>query len=634
MRRLRALAGGIGGAALGAIMASTIMAQTITGLTPSPLVNIKSYGAVMDGGSHPLSNYFSSQAQAEAFAPSLALIDAPAATTITTNGTTTVSAIGSFHGAVPGAVLTAADLPSNDTVKSVNIGPAGTTITLATAATGSNVGETASFTFAWQNAQMDWAAFDHAARLIAAHPDATSGLFNQTLYVPAGTMDIGGLPLNLTCINDADVAGDGCGGSNQNAGTFKIVFDGTVTCATGGLACLDGMGSRFIELIDYRPYGTSASEPGFALAHGRTVSTIGADHWMILRAHSEGYFAVTPDYNLASEENYEEKSLWHNFDNNGNAWAGILDGGNHFNYVDPYVNETITQDTAQSFQDFRCVSCDFKPLSGNSAGLWIYGGYGQQIDAYLTPQAASAPGITLYSDGTAGGTPTKLSLNVHTESGGAITHNISLVSKTAASTFYLPGLRYEENYDKVQASGSVFALGSNTTAAVLADATVLISGNTNTGVTLFDTPASYEVTDPAGLHLEGTGLTGGHAITGLGVTVGGNYCTQLGTSPTCGAISGSTLLHGEIYLHTGTGSPGSVGAVDIAPGFEVGSNYVCTALLAAGAAAWGDGATVKIGSISQTDMRFNWTNYNAGALTALTASTNGYDIIYNCGAMQ
>ena len=469
------------------------------GYTPPHLVNIKDYGAVMDGNSHPVSGYFTTAAAAEAVCPSLTKLVGPNVTTGTTNTSATISAIASFIGVVPGAVVTdsAGDIPANTTVSAITISPTGNTITISHAATGSTVGNTLTFAYPWGSAQMDWCAFDAAKNYVVANYDTNSGLIDKTLYVPQGAL-VTNLPLNMTCINDAS-SSDGC--TVAAHGPFYAKFDGVIRCASGA-ACIDGLGSRYVKLINPTINGSPGAaigpEPLIGIQVGRTVSTIGADMWSLTHPTTTGYFALTPFYNFASEVMSVSDAILLNNDNNSGAHSGIFDGGAYFNPISAYVSETIAQYTPQSFGGFLCDHCAFYPLTGNSDGLFVYGMAGARFLRTYATLGNGGACINLFQsgNGTAWGSyPVNDDFDVHCEgvNGTPPGYYVEFMSQSAATTFNAYGLKFSDH--AIQAQTKFFTRDANTSSVYLegVDIRFPYDALSNSTVKLFDTPANYNV---------------------------------------------------------------------------------------------------------------------------------------------
>ena len=345
-------------------------------------------------------------------------------------------------------------------------------------------------------------------------------------------------------------------------------------------------------------------------------------------------FSLTPYYNFGSEQDAIVVGMFNNNDNNGSAWAGIIDGGNHFNIISAYVNENLPQDTTVSLQGFRCYSCSFYPISGNSSGLWIYGSGQAMVDGYIVSMA-TGPGITFYNSLTNGPATSAFQCRCNIE--GNITSIFSIVSKTAGSTPIIPGLQLVTQ--ATEATSSVFALGANTSSAILADPDIHIEEAVHTGVTLFDTGLNWMANYPRGIHIGGTAYLPPYSnpISGItpavNSTLGGGtaICSGIGTSGTCTLGTNSTIYSGTIVLTPGGSSINSTGEVNFAMPFKMGDNAVCSANLMSGGGAWASGASVTIagGQVTPSNTAFNFNNNGTTFSSGIT-----YLIQYNCEALK
>ena len=395
---------------------------------------------------------------------------------------------------------------------------------------------------------------------------------------------------------------DGCALSGGFASSHsRIVIDlrgAEITCKTAGTACLNGLGSRDVEIDGGNINGSCTNVPAIGIAIGRTVWGVGADEWEFVNPTTTGCFSLTPFYNAASEQTVMHGGLFHNTQNAGLPYAGILDGGDHFLVSSPYVIETITQDNASSFNAFLALGTRWYPTSGTSTGLFVYGANFPKFERdYLT----TADGVCVRLYQSAASNPNiGPKFDVHCEAIGATPVATEFLFTGSYATPTITAFKYRDMF--VFANTQIFALDTGVTGATLNGGpeiyAFLAGGVASTA--LFDNGANYTVSNLRGIYL-GTG------ITGFAPTVGAVQCSGAGTTGTCTLVTGSTVADGSIILTMGGSAIGATGAVDLAFPFKIGLHRAnCEATLANGTVAPTTPAGIVIFNVTQTTQKFTW----------------------------
>jgi hypothetical protein len=407
----------------------------------------------------------------------------------------------------------------------------------------------------------DSAAINAAIGYIRNADDAAGGgvLNKYELYFPQGNYVIKST-INLTCYSDPNsstATSDGClpnGGSSQvgeNHLFFPITgYGATLTCEMNGTPCLDGLGSRYIQIYGLTVYGdcNSGFIPDFGLQIGRTVPTIGADDWSLTDMDFSGCYSKADFYNLASEDTTINGNTWFQNNNTVNTFAtstgpytAIWDSGNHWLVTSSFVNETIPQDTTNSFNDNVINGGSFYPgSSSHVGGIWIYGTRRLAFNhSYIVNEEGSC--VTLYFDATSPGSltgttdhaPDDDSFNIHCEGD---VNNIFFVTGNQAHPL-INNLEFNDiSVAPGRSSATVFALDSGVTQLTLQN-TDLTVGAAATTVSVWDTPADYIVSGVVKLVGTSTAMT----WTAPGTWTG---CVYIGTSaPSCGGLTSTGVFN-------------------------------------------------------------------------------------------
>lgn len=619
--------------------------QTLPNFAAGLGVSVMAYAqgvSINDGAQHSISGQFASYALAAAYAPSLNYIFGSATpVTASTHTSTTLDTISSMQYVVVGQKVSDADgdIPASTTVSAVNYNTSA--VTLSQAATGSHAGDVVTFAqdltqSNWQNVSMAWAAYDKARSYVLSllKTFGSNAGAPYRIVFPQGSYYINE-PLNATCISDANPTSsggtqDGCGATAYSWGNFYISGTGaTIRCHVSGGICFDGMGSRNIVPDRLTIIGSCGTdEPAYGFAYGRTVSGVGADQWTLFQPQTNGCFSTTTWYNLASETNTILTPLFYQADNNGNAYAGIADGGNQFQILSYYVSEQIAQNAYQSFNGLHIVGGAFYPYTGNSDGLFMYADRMARLDeVYIVNQNSSGSCINVYFDSSANESIEFQSnkLDVHCE-GPYATAEI-LVEGTGTSPV-LSNLIFADAAPEGGISGwtgSVFGHGGSATSVELINPQIDVAALPSTA-SLFDSSSVWSILGSySGIRVPA--LTSGWVPSvsgGTGEGVGGSYQIQFGRNPALFSI----------LINTGSSGTSATGAVNITMPTSWPNAGNCSFVLSNGGAAWATGSWITYSEpqSSPGEYAVAWQN-GAGSGTALTTGTSYVIRATGCGGI-
>ena len=366
----------------------------------------------------------------------------------------------------------------------------------------------------------DSAAINAAISYIRNADDAAgaASINKYELYLPEGTYKITS-PINFTCYSDPNGSSistsDGClpnGSSPQTAenhGPLAVVGSGaTISCQVGDEACIDGLGSRFIQITGLSVYGdcNAGAEPNRGIQIGRTVSTIGGDDWLLNQVYFSGCYTQTPYFNLASEDTtiegdsiFQDSDTSQTFATSTGPYVGIWDTGNYWNATSTFVTEQISN-SPQSFNDNQIIGGSFK--AGNNAhagGIWIWGTRRIKFSNtyFITNEGAC---FTIYYNATSGGSLTATS-NYSPENSVFDTH----CEGSPTSEFFITGnfanplIKALTFNDEAIAPGvsqnDVFKLDSGISSMTLQNVDINITPATSgsNSSLLWDQPSAYTV---------------------------------------------------------------------------------------------------------------------------------------------
>jgi hypothetical protein len=416
----------------------------------------------------------------------------------------------------------------------------------------------------------DTSAINAAISYIRNADDAAgTGATNKyELYFPQGNYVIGS-PINLTCYSDPNstsATSDGCenSGSSQLAeyhGVLPVVgYGAEITCDTSGAPCIDGLGSRAIQISGLSIVGscTLATEPDFGVQIGRTVYGSGADGWYLHQIYVAGCYTKAAFYNLASEDLLiDGNSFVRNADTNETfatstgPYDAIWDSGNHWQVTSQFVNEQIPRDDPNSFNDNQVVESQFYPTSSShSSGLWIYGTRRLSLtNTYIVTNQGAC--VTLYFDATSGGsttnttnhTPEDDQFNFHCE--GSVAEDFLITGYS--SNPIIKGLSYnDEAVAPTMTSANVFALDTGVSGLTLQNANINIVGG-STSDYLWDNPANYTVSGNIYLPANGTTVWQ-QPENWTGCVYVGNSSPSCGGTTETGSFNINTIAGGTLEL--------------------------------------------------------------------------------------
>ena len=230
-----------------------------------------------------------------------------------------------------------------------------------------------------------------------------------------------------------------------------FVWDGTgstLICSTNGTPCIDATGEGQVTFENLNIYGTSTNTPNIGIAIGRVTNNgVGADHLVLNHPTVTGYFTLAAFFNNQSETTLINGAWFEN--QQANAYSGIFDGQNYFNFQTIATGGPYPQNTFYSFNENTCVECTFGTYGTGSIPLWIGGTARLKLTngyVFNSPSSASSPvpGVLLYYGN--GVTNDFLDLDVHLENNGASGALNAFVMFAGASVIVQNGLHIRDNY--------------------------------------------------------------------------------------------------------------------------------------------------------------------------------------------
>ena len=492
--------------------------------------------------------------------------------------------------------------------------------------------------------QIDWCAIQAAIGAVKASVPNTGTPFRTSLLIPAGNYYLGAIDtVNLTCISDP--ATTGCPAAANN-GDFKIEASGAVfSCNTTGVPCVYGLGSRFVHIRNLTLDGSCTNKPTAGLMFGRTISNVSADFWKTEGVRTKGCFTWAPYYNMASEDFTDIASYWQNADTTvaGTSYAGILDGGNHWDVPELYgITVSITVDTHMSFNEPQFLGSMFVMANGSTGqGLWIYGTRNLRLsNVYINSAGSNCIVIFTDTSGHVQSVPDMFNGEFHCEpfTGATQTTTFFITGGTSGTHINptLKGFKYRDHYNF--ATTQVFKRDAFVDTVTMRDADIHISnaagtpdiGDSTTGWYFFNrylhVPAAIATRDTANMSY-------GNGFQSLAAATTGNANTALGdntlkalttannnTAVGHGALATTTVNGGSTALGTGAG-----GLATGASGVFVGVN--------AGSSVTSGGSNVIIGpSVASTTLTTGTNNVLIGTNNSIDTAAAGTGNTIQIGA--
>ena len=231
---------------------------------------------------------------------------------------------------------------------------------------------------------------------------------------------------------------------------------------------------------------TTTSEPAVGVQIGRPTAASSADGNAFIRPLIKGSFTETPFLDVASEDTNLFQPIF--FNNDINGYALILDGINHFTLASSYQTITLPANTANSFNE---TLIEGSTIVENAAApaVWISG---MQHSQFLTSYVASIAGaedfiLYMLNGGEVFASDT---FDVHTET--TVTDTFLLAGN--AGTVQVYDFAYRDSAP--EATGAIFNIGGNVTAAVFGGYNEIQIGNMQGGNTtqIFETSTAGNTT--------------------------------------------------------------------------------------------------------------------------------------------
>jgi len=278
----------------------------------------------------------------------------------------------------------------------------------------------------------------------------------------------------------------------------------------------------------------------------------------------------------------------------------------------------------------------FVPIAGGARVVnSIFRGAGQQVCRIAAANTWFVNTVCTYGNLTGLVVPAGGTLYSHNGFYGITNGGTSSIQITG--TYYgwgdvLGGAGGSANTTFVQIGGASYLNGVTAACSIAAaNAIATNGGNIYATNSTFGGGSCNSVNRIANTYFDLGGNTYSTAAVGIAPTCA--FTSGGGTSPSCAVQAGSTNEKGVIIATTGTGSPGSQGTITLTFAGTytgaTGATPTCTYTLDNSGTAWGAESIVFVNTQSTTVPTLAWTNINAIALAALTASSP-YRIDYTC----
>lgn len=305
------------------------------------------------------------------------------------------------------------------------------------------------------------AALTYARANYATGQKAPHLVFPQAAYRVTG-------PLNFTGFSRVGFEVEG-GGS-------------TIDCQfTGGTACVDGLGSRFLRVRDMTINGNCSFIPTRGLQIGRITPSGSADDHYFSSLRVQGCFSQAAVYNFGAETVlWDHPFIWNN-STGSNTYSLIQDGINHFNVTSTFVSETAPVDTAVSFNENTFLGANINNSSTSGISIYMAGAARHTfVGGYIGQGGPTAIKLDFSV-----GTISDPVFDIHVET--TAVQQVFLIS--GASGPFVYGLHYRDHGTQAQAYIFKADVGVNTVALRGAELEILYLNSP----VMFDQPAIYTV---------------------------------------------------------------------------------------------------------------------------------------------
>jgi hypothetical protein len=295
-----------------------------------------------------------------------------------------------------------------------------------------------------------------------------------TSYLPSGTAAvIGHLDPGATYKVTDTINATGIKAANW-------VLDGNGAVILGrstGKPVIDLLGSRWFTLRDFAIDGGATDRPTFGIQMGR-ISSSAVGEANLENIHIEGHFTNACLYDLASETTQFRHTRFYNDYNSATAYCLIADARNEQNIASAFVTQTISQGSAQSFNERLYLGCDFRKAQTGPL-IRLIGNFNRHkfINCYGAGVGGAA--IEIYKSTHI----RQLDLDIHLETTG-LDYSLLIDTTDAGSNVVIRGLRLQDH--NPHADTAVINTTGNTRTLVIYGADIDI-GTLQNAVPLFGT---------------------------------------------------------------------------------------------------------------------------------------------------
>lgn len=306
------------------------------------------------------------------------------------------------------------------------------------------------------------------------------GLSSARVLFPTGKYYISG-PLNLEGLNQSGLLVG-----------FSVDGYGAVIDAHNGTApVFDALGSRALQIGGITVSGTAKG--AFQFGRVNNASSSACDDTSLRDVTVSGTFSLAGIYVFACETSkFDKVTVWNSYTNGGasGGYSVIFDGINHFGISAAFstVTEVAPADTVQSFNEFTCVSCDFRSNTG-SVPVWLSSANRMSFskDSYFAGPVGGV-GIKIYQPNAATPAATFLDLGVHFETN--LSTCIQMTGPSGKTFARMEGFSLYDNAP--ECTTSIFGIDSSSSLTSVSLRAADIRMNINYGGgTVFDNASAW-----------------------------------------------------------------------------------------------------------------------------------------------
>lgn len=321
-------------------------------------------------------------------------------------------------------------------------------------------------------------------------------------------------PINLTGLSTISFQVDGNGS--------------TLLCDVAGAACLDALGSRWLNIDNMTVIGGTVNTPSIGLQIGRVTASGSADDHTFSRLTFAGNYSFAAVYNRAAETTLWDHLLIFNNNTSAGSYGLVMDGANKWGITSSFISSSIPVGTAMSFNEntFITPSIVNSGTSATNAPIWM-----EQASRhrYIGGYAASfSPNAIVLDDSV--GAINQLYADIHVETTSLT--NALFVTGTSP-TAQLPGLTYKDQDSFASTALVLVDNTSSVTSVQMEDAHIEVTGFQNGTPVAFSPAADFTVSGnvyvPSTASWTAPGVFSGALCEGNSCTNYGTYVGVIGT---------------------------------------------------------------------------------------------------------